>query len=351
MIEMRTLYNPILEAGGVDICFHGHSHGYERMLPTAGFYGNQSTFSASYQPAGYVAGTYAGNVSTAAATFAKAGGLTPFGGTTYIVAGSGGQYTPPSATNYKYVASASKSVTQQAGISLAVDVVGNTLTVTAISGGAAPLAGMIVDQFNITKAALQTLTVSVTLGGYTSATFNMVAQAAFITGVSTLLGVSASAITITSITDVAPTSGRHLLQNGGIVVTFTVTSSLSLTALTAVMTNSALTSALATAFAASNLAAPTVVGTVSVAAPAAAPAAPAPWYEEYNNKKDLGALAILVVLPIGAFGFYWFSPYRKRHFPPQSKLDSQALRNSELVNTPMYSTNGVEATPEAAAAV
>ena len=352
MIEMRTLYNPILEVGGVDICFHGHSHGYERMLPTAGFYGNQSTFSASNQPAGYVAGTYAGNVSTAAATFAKAGGLTPFGGTTYVVAGSGGQYAPPSGTNYNYVASASKGVSQQAGISLAVDIVGNTLTVTAISGGVAPLAGMIVDKFNITKAALQTLTVSVTLGGYTSATFNVVAQAAFVSGVSTLLGVSASAITITSVTDVVPASGRHLLQSGGIVVTFTVTSSMSLTALTAVMTNSALTAALATAFAASNLAAPSVVGTVSVAAPAA-PAAPAPWYEEYNNKKDLGALAILVVLPVGAFGFYWFSPYRKRHFPPQSKQDTQVPRNSDMVNTPMpmYSASGVEATPEAAAAV
>ena len=180
----------------------------------------------------------------------------------------------------------------------------------------------------------------------------MIAQAAFVSGVSTLLGVSASASTITSVTDVVPASGRHLLQSGGIVVTFTVNSSLSHSAVSAIMTNTAVTAALATAFAASNLAAPTVIGTISVAAPAG-PAAPPPVFEEYDNEKDLGALAILVVLPIAAFGFYWCSPMRKRHFPPQSKQDTQVPRNSDMVNTPMlmYSASGVEATPEAAAAV
>lgn len=165
---------------------------------------------------------------------------------------------------------------------------------------------------------------------------------------STLLNVAKSAVVITSVTDVASSSGRHLLQSGGVLVTFTVTSSQSPAALTAAMTNGALTSALAASFANAGLAAPTVVGGVSVSAPVAP--TPAPWYAKYNNKKDLGALAILVVLPVAGFGFYWMSPMRKRHFPPRdAKMDEPPrVSYGSAAAAPVYSA---EEAPDTAAAV
>ena len=39
MVNMRTNFNPILENGGVDLVFLGHSHNYERSILLDGFYG------------------------------------------------------------------------------------------------------------------------------------------------------------------------------------------------------------------------------------------------------------------------------------------------------------------------
>ncbi len=39
MVRMRTNFNPILENGGVDLVFLGHSHNYERSVLLDGFYG------------------------------------------------------------------------------------------------------------------------------------------------------------------------------------------------------------------------------------------------------------------------------------------------------------------------
>ena len=187
--------------------------------------------------------------------------------------------------------------------------------------------------------------------------------AAFVAGVATLLNVAKPAVVIISVTNAPVASGRHLLQSGGVLVTFTVTSSQSMAALTAAMTNGALTSALAASFANAGLAAPTVIGSVSVTA--AAPAVPSYASAKYNNKNDLGALDILVVLPVAAFGFYWvsapemaiaaclhvltqarihsasaqFSPMRKRHFPPRdSKMDEPArVSYGSAVAAPVFS--------------
>ena len=148
MIEMRTLYNPILEAGGADICFHGHSHGYERMLPTVGFTGNSSTFvKATMVPNGYTAGT--GNTPS---LFVKPAGITANSGTTYVVAGSGGQYSSATASNYRFVSRAdSVGVENNAG-SISLDINGTTLTMTFIASGFGEMAaGQIGDVFTICK--------------------------------------------------------------------------------------------------------------------------------------------------------------------------------------------------------
>lgn len=146
MIEMRVLYNPILEAGGADICFHGHSHGFERTVPSAGFFGNTSTWSASLATAGYTPSP--GNM--APATFSKPAGLTANGGTTYVVVGSGGQWsaTTNPATKYNLPNTANSASMQGTTGSVSLDFSGNSMTLTFIAGGAGALAmGQIGDVF------------------------------------------------------------------------------------------------------------------------------------------------------------------------------------------------------------
>lgn len=45
MTNVRTLYNPVFEAGGVDLVLTGHSHTYERSMLIDGHYGVASTLS------------------------------------------------------------------------------------------------------------------------------------------------------------------------------------------------------------------------------------------------------------------------------------------------------------------
>ena len=66
------------------------------------------------------------------------------------------------------------------------------------------------------------ITASVSVQGYTVATFTQAAQTAFVTAMAGAINVPASSINITSVA--APPSGRHLLQSG-VVVTFAVASS------------------------------------------------------------------------------------------------------------------------------
>ena len=47
MVQMRTNFNPILEAGGVDLVFNGHSHNYERSVLLDGNYGSTGTITAA----------------------------------------------------------------------------------------------------------------------------------------------------------------------------------------------------------------------------------------------------------------------------------------------------------------
>ena len=47
MVNMRTNFNPILENGGVDLVFLGHSHNYERSVLLDGHYGTSGTLTAA----------------------------------------------------------------------------------------------------------------------------------------------------------------------------------------------------------------------------------------------------------------------------------------------------------------
>lgn len=67
MVLMRDTYNPILEAGGVDLVLTGHSHNYERSVLLDGNYGNTGTITAAMKK-------NAGNGSTTGFT-TNAGGV------------------------------------------------------------------------------------------------------------------------------------------------------------------------------------------------------------------------------------------------------------------------------------
>lgn len=81
-IEMRENALPILESGGVDIVFGGHSHIYERSFLLNGAYETPSTSTGILDPGD-------GNPQSNGA-YEKLSGLQPNGGTIYVVAGHGG---------------------------------------------------------------------------------------------------------------------------------------------------------------------------------------------------------------------------------------------------------------------
>ena len=93
MGEMRTNFLPILENGGVDLVFCGHSHAYERSKLLNGHYGLSGTFSA----ASHVVQTGSGRETNGVGAYHKPDGLGehPVGnrGTIYTVAGNSGQAT------------------------------------------------------------------------------------------------------------------------------------------------------------------------------------------------------------------------------------------------------------------
>jgi hypothetical protein len=70
--------------------------------------------------------------------------------------------------------------------------------------------------------SVNVVTATVSLGGYSVASFDIIAQAGFVQALAPNLGVAASAISLTSIASAPAASGRHLLQASGVVVNFTV---------------------------------------------------------------------------------------------------------------------------------
>jgi hypothetical protein len=90
LVEMRENFNPILEAGGVDLALFGHSHSYERSFLLNGHYGIASTFNSNMivQPGSgrevSSTGAYVKPENTFGAPIANQGAV-------YAVAGSSGQ--------------------------------------------------------------------------------------------------------------------------------------------------------------------------------------------------------------------------------------------------------------------
>lgn len=83
LIQMRQNFLPLLEAGGVDLVFCGHSHSFERSYLINGHYGLSSTFAPSHLIDGGDGKPGSGGA------YAKA--TIPNAGTVYTVAGSSGK--------------------------------------------------------------------------------------------------------------------------------------------------------------------------------------------------------------------------------------------------------------------
>jgi acid phosphatase type 7 len=81
--QMRQNFNPILEAGGVDLVLSGHSHSYERSFLIDRHYGLSGTFSSTNKIDGG-----SGRDTT---PYVKPSGLVAHKGAVYSVAGSSGQ--------------------------------------------------------------------------------------------------------------------------------------------------------------------------------------------------------------------------------------------------------------------
>ena len=142
-------------------------------------------------------------------------------------------------------------------------------------------------------AGTVTVTAAMTLNGLTVAQFTTAAQTAFKSTLAAQLNIGSSLIIITSVTAVAPASGRHLLQSS-IVVAFTVsasssTSSSIVTGITIAATSASFSTALNTQLTAAG--APTVSSLALSTAPSVVAAVPAP-----SASSARGALCVSATL-------------------------------------------------------
>jgi hypothetical protein len=121
LIQMRQNFNPILEAGGVDLVLNGHSHCYERSYLLDGHYGTSDTLTAAMKVNGGD-GRPAGN----GAYVKPLTGPRDHFGTVYCVTGSAGQATGGTLNHAAHFISLNELG------SLVLDVNGNRLDATLI---------------------------------------------------------------------------------------------------------------------------------------------------------------------------------------------------------------------------
>lgn len=146
MVEMRTNFGPILEAGGVDLVLVGHSHAYERSNFIDGHYGVSSTYSA----ATHRKQSGGGASNTGGAYIKPLTGPRDHFGTVYTVTGSAGE-TSGGSLNH-----AAMYVSYNTLGTFNIDVNGNQLTATYIEPNSVTTDGAgstpkVTDTFTILK--------------------------------------------------------------------------------------------------------------------------------------------------------------------------------------------------------
>ncbi len=85
LVEMRQVFNPILEAAGVDLLLFGHSHSYERSYLLDGHYGVSTTLTAAMKIDG------GDGRENGTGAYIKPDGMVPRKGAVYAVVGTSGQ--------------------------------------------------------------------------------------------------------------------------------------------------------------------------------------------------------------------------------------------------------------------
>ncbi len=138
--EVRQVFLPVLEAGGVDLVLCGHSHAYERTALIDGHYGRSTNFSSAY-----IKNSGEGRKDHGEPYRKRTVGPGPHEGTVYVVAGSSGQ-----ASGVKAVHSAMLFALNVAG-SLALDFDGPQLEVSFVDTN-----GIRRDYFNFVKGSPET---------------------------------------------------------------------------------------------------------------------------------------------------------------------------------------------------
>ena len=135
--DMRQNALPVLEAGGVDVVFCGHSHSYERSFLLDGHYGVSSTLTPSM-----IIDAGDGRPTGDGAYRKGAGGPTPHQGAVYVVAGTSGQASGGPLSHP--VMFASLNVLG----SVVLDIKGNRLEATFLDAS-----GSVDDRFTMIKGA------------------------------------------------------------------------------------------------------------------------------------------------------------------------------------------------------
>ena len=135
LVQMRQNFNPLLEAGGVDLVLSGHSHSYERSMLLSGHYGNAATLtpemvldSGDGRPTGDGAYTQLQG---------------PGAGTVYTVAGSSGK------TSFGSLNHNAMFVSLRRLASVVLDIDGDSIDLTTIDEN-----GVVLDSFRLEEASI-----------------------------------------------------------------------------------------------------------------------------------------------------------------------------------------------------
>ncbi len=140
LVTMRTVYAPILEAGGVDLILFGHSHCYERSFLVDGHYGVSGTLTPAMK-----LNNGSGRPTSGGAYYKPRTGSLAHAGAVYCVAGSAGQASG-GALNHPVM-----FVSYNTGGTLNLDINGGTLSATYIEKGATVGTFTTPDSFTIIK--------------------------------------------------------------------------------------------------------------------------------------------------------------------------------------------------------
>ena len=153
LIKIRQNFIQILERYKVDLILCGHSHGYERSKLMKGYYGNEASFTTSYNLS-KSSGSYDGTASSC--PYAKKS-ATLYSGAVYVVSGSAGALSTTGQASFPHAAMHYSNIA--IGGSFVIDVEANRLDAKWVCAD-----GVIRDKFTIVKDVSTRKSISIVKG-------------------------------------------------------------------------------------------------------------------------------------------------------------------------------------------